>query len=182
MVTAGDGDVLGVVTLLKASSMESSSTQSCYSRGTPRSGSPGSDDDGALVSLFLLGASFLEQLKVGGVKMWSGLHLSRMLCLSGVAQRSLGDSHALMDSRRVGAPSSAMVASMVRGFASVFHPGDGLVEGGGGDFWRMRTRRYLWIMPGSWRLRYSGHKAPCLASYVVLVWCCFWWLSFVLLV
>jgi hypothetical protein len=64
MVTAGDGDVLGVVTLLKASSMESSSTQSCYSRGNPRSGSPGSDD-GALVSLFLLGASFF-----GAVESW----------------------------------------------------------------------------------------------------------------
>jgi hypothetical protein len=66
--------------------------------------------------------------------MWSGLHLSRMPGLSSVAQRSLGDSRALMDSRRAGAPSGAMVASMVRGFASVFHPGDGLAEGGGGDF------------------------------------------------
>jgi hypothetical protein len=77
MVTVGDGGILGVVTLLKASPMESLSTQSCYFRGNRRSGSPGSDDGGALVSLSLLGSSFLDQLLVGGGKRWSGVHLSR---------------------------------------------------------------------------------------------------------
>jgi hypothetical protein len=65
------------------------------------------------------------------------------------------DARALMDSRRVGAPSGAMVALMVglvRSFASVYHPGDGLGKGGGGDSWRMRTRRYLWVVSASRRL------------------------------
>jgi hypothetical protein len=60
MVTAGDGGVLGAITLLKASPMDSSSTQSCCSGENPRSRSPRSDDGGALVLLFLLGALFLE--------------------------------------------------------------------------------------------------------------------------
>jgi hypothetical protein len=50
---------------------------------------------------------------------------------------------------------------------------------GEGDFWRMRTRRYVWIMPGTRRSWCSRHKVSCLAFYGVLVWCCFWWLRFV---
>jgi hypothetical protein len=59
-----------------------------------------------------------------------------------------------MDLRRAGALSGAMVVSMVglvRGFTSVYHPRGGFTEGGGGDFWRMRTRRYLSIVQGSRR-------------------------------
>jgi hypothetical protein len=85
---------------------------------------------------------------------WCASSSSKMPGLGGVVQRTLGDFRTLMDSRRAGKPFGAMVASMVglvMGFASVFHPGDGLARGEGGDFWRMRTRRYLWIVSRSWR-------------------------------
>jgi hypothetical protein len=48
--------------------------------------------------------------------------MSTMMSLGGMAQQSLGDRHALMDSRRTGAPFGTMVASMedvVKGFTSV---------------------------------------------------------------
>jgi hypothetical protein len=63
---------------------------------------------------------------------------------------------ALVDSCKALAPSGAMVALMVdlvRGFASVYQLGDGLTRNGGGDFWIMRTRCYLWIVPGRRRSR-----------------------------
>jgi hypothetical protein len=69
-----------------------------------------------------------------------------MLGLGGVAQRSLGDIRALMDSHRTKASSGAMVASIVgpmRGFASVYQSRARLAGSGGGDFCGMRTRRYL---------------------------------------
>jgi hypothetical protein len=79
---------------------------------------------------------------------WSGgsLPTSMMVGLGDVAPWSLDEGRVLRYARRVGAPSSAMVALMVglvRGFASVYHSGDKLVGSGRGDFRRMRTRRYL---------------------------------------
>jgi hypothetical protein len=53
---------------------------------------------------------------------------------------------------QVEAPFSTMVALMVglvRGFALVYHSGDGIAGSGRGDFQRMRTRSYLWIVSGS---------------------------------
>jgi hypothetical protein len=49
-------------------------------------------------------------------------------------------------------PFSAMVALMaglVRGFTSVYHSGDGIAGSDRGDFQRMHTRSYLWIVSGS---------------------------------
>jgi hypothetical protein len=70
-VSAGDGGVLGAVTLLKASPVQSSATHLCCSGGNLRSGYTGSDDDDALASLYLLRTSFLEQRRLvearGGV-------------------------------------------------------------------------------------------------------------------
>jgi hypothetical protein len=60
-----------------------------------------------------------------------------MLGLGGMAQQSLGDGRALMDSRRAVVLSGAMAASMVRlvrGFTLIYHPGDGLTKDGGGNF------------------------------------------------
>jgi hypothetical protein len=48
-------------------------------RGNTRSGYPGSDDSGTFVLLYILRASFLEQLLDDGGKRWSGV------------QRGLGD-------------------------------------------------------------------------------------------
>jgi hypothetical protein len=71
MVSAGDGGVLGAVTLLKASPMQSSATHLCCFGGNLRSGYTGSDDDDALALLYLLRTSFLEQRRLvearGGV-------------------------------------------------------------------------------------------------------------------
>jgi hypothetical protein len=81
-----------------------------------------------------------------------------------------------MDSGRAVASSGAVAASMVglvRGFTLVFHSGDGLEEGGGGDLWSLRTRRFLWIVPGSRRWRWARHKALSTALACVLVWWCF---------
>jgi hypothetical protein len=50
---------------------------------------------------------------------WCSSFTSAMLSLDGVVQRGLGEGRALMDSRRAGVPSSAIVASManlLRGF------------------------------------------------------------------
>jgi hypothetical protein len=63
-VSAGDGGVLGAVTLLKASPVQSSATHSCCSEGNPRSGYPRSGDDDALASLYLLRTSFLDQRRL----------------------------------------------------------------------------------------------------------------------
>jgi hypothetical protein len=85
---------------------------------------------------------------------WCASSASTMPGLGAMVQRSLGDRRALMDSRRAGALSGAIVASMVglvRGFASVYHPGDRFVKIGGGEFWRMHTGRYLSIVPWSQR-------------------------------
>jgi hypothetical protein len=64
LVSVGDGGVLGAFTFLKASPMQSSSTHSCCSGGNPRSGYPGLNDEGALASLYLSRASFLEQRRL----------------------------------------------------------------------------------------------------------------------
>jgi hypothetical protein len=70
-VSAGNGGIPGVVALLKASPMQLLATHSCYSGANPISGYPGSNDDDALASLYLLRASFLEQCRLveasGGV-------------------------------------------------------------------------------------------------------------------
>jgi hypothetical protein len=70
-VSMGDGGVLGAITLLKASPMQSLATHLCCSRGNLRSGYPRSNDDDALASLYLLRTSFLEQRRLvearGGV-------------------------------------------------------------------------------------------------------------------
>jgi hypothetical protein len=63
-VSAGDGGVIGVVTLLKASSVQSLATYSCCSGGNPRCGYSGSDDDDTLASLYLLRTSFLDQRRL----------------------------------------------------------------------------------------------------------------------
>jgi hypothetical protein len=99
-------------------------------------------------------ASFLEQTLAGG-----GFEVE--WCVSSTVNDCGYRQRGAMESRRRkhakvraqdGAPSSAMRALLVgpmRGFALVDHSGDGLVGNGGGDFWRMRTRCYLWIMLGS---------------------------------
>jgi hypothetical protein len=89
---------------------------------------------------------------------WSGgsLPASMMVGLGGVAPWSLDEGRVLRYARRVGAPSSAMVALMVglvRGFASIYHSGDELAESGRGDFRRMHTRCYLQTVPRSRCLR-----------------------------
>jgi hypothetical protein len=69
---------------------------------------------------------------------------------------SLDEGRMLRCVRRAAAPSSAILALMVgemRGFVLACHSGDGLAESGRGDFRRMSTRRYLWIVPGSQRTR-----------------------------
>jgi hypothetical protein len=73
--------------------------------------------------------------------------------LGGMAQWGLDCGRAMMDSCRAVAPSGAMVASMavlVRGFTLIEHSGDGLAEKGGGDLWSLRTKHFLWIVPGTW--------------------------------
>jgi hypothetical protein len=64
---------------------------------------------------------------------WCSSTASTTLSLGGVVQRGLGDGCAKMNSRRAGAPSGVMVASMaslVRGFASIFQPGVGSADKG----------------------------------------------------
>jgi hypothetical protein len=80
---------------------------------------------------------------------WCASSASTMPGLGAMVQRSLGDRRALMDLRH-----GAIVASMVglvRGFASFDHPEDRFAKSGGGEFWRIHTRRYLWIVPWSRR-------------------------------
>jgi hypothetical protein len=113
LVGAGDGSVLYTATLLKASSMQSSSTHSCYFCGNPKSGYSRSDDGGVRYHTPSR-ASFLEQLLDGGGKRWSGVSLPRRrsrvsaVWHSGV---SVTDMY-LLDSRRAAGPSGAIVASM----------------------------------------------------------------------
>jgi hypothetical protein len=59
LVSVGDGGILGAFTLLKASPMQSSVTHLFCSQRNPNL-DPGSDDDDALASLYLLRTSFLE--------------------------------------------------------------------------------------------------------------------------
>jgi hypothetical protein len=62
---------------------------------------------------------------------WCSSTASTTPSLGGMAQRGLGDGCAKMNSRRADAPSGAVVASMaslVRGFASIFHPGIGSAD------------------------------------------------------
>jgi hypothetical protein len=81
-------------------------------------------------SLSLMRASFLEQLPVGAGRRWYGVHLpcqrrwvSAAWCI-GVSVMNV----ACLDSRRAGAPSGALVVSMVglvKGFDTFLHPGYG---------------------------------------------------------
>jgi hypothetical protein len=55
---------------------------------------------------------------------WCSSSSSMVPGLGGMARRSLGDGRELMDSRRAGAPSRAMVVSivgLVRGFTWIYH-------------------------------------------------------------
>jgi hypothetical protein len=64
---------------------------------------------------------------------WCSTTVSTTPSLGGMAQRGLGDGCAKMNSRRADAPSGAVVASMaslVRGFALIFHPGVGSADRG----------------------------------------------------
>jgi hypothetical protein len=63
--------------LFKASSMSSSNSHSCCSGEILDLMSPRSGDGCTSVSLFLLGASFVDQLLDGGGKRWSGVHVPR---------------------------------------------------------------------------------------------------------
>jgi hypothetical protein len=66
------------------------------------------------VLLSFLGVLFLEQLLNGGGKVeWCASSASTMSGLGYMAQWSLGDSRALMDSRRAKVSSGVVVASMV---------------------------------------------------------------------
>jgi hypothetical protein len=71
-----------------------------------------------LVSLSLLRASFLEQLRVSGGLWWCGVHLLRRRCRV--------DGHGLLDSRRVEALSGVMVTATAGTTKIVlfFYPGD----------------------------------------------------------
>jgi hypothetical protein len=70
-VLAGDGGVIGVATLLKASPVQFLATHLCCSGRNPRSGYSRSDDDDVLASLYLLRTSFWDQHRLvearGGV-------------------------------------------------------------------------------------------------------------------
>jgi hypothetical protein len=94
--------------------------------------------------------------------------------LGGMVQWGLDGGCAMMDLGRAVASFDAVAASMVglvRGFTSVFHSEDGLAEGGGGDLWSLRTRRFLSIVPGRRRWRWARHKALSNPLACVLVWC-----------
>jgi hypothetical protein len=60
-VSAGDGGVIGTVTLLKVSHVQSSATRSCCSGVNPGSRYSGSNDDDVLASLYLSRTPFLDQ-------------------------------------------------------------------------------------------------------------------------
>jgi hypothetical protein len=75
--TSGDVGILCDVSLFKASSMPSSHSHSCCFGETLDLVSPGSGDGCTSVSLYLLGALFLEQLLDGGGKRWSGVDVPR---------------------------------------------------------------------------------------------------------
>jgi hypothetical protein len=143
---------LRVATLLKASSLQLSSRLG-YSGGNPRSGSPRSDDGDARCRFPPSGHRFRSIQWLEVALRWSGVSLpaSTAVVLGGVVPWSLDGGCVLRCAHRVGAPSSAMVTLMVgsvRGFASVYHSGDGLAGSGRGDFQRMRTIRYLLIVLG----------------------------------
>jgi hypothetical protein len=63
-VSASDGGVIGAITLLKASPVQSLATHSCCSEGNPRYGYSGSDDDDVLASLYLLRTTFLDPCRL----------------------------------------------------------------------------------------------------------------------
>jgi hypothetical protein len=75
--------------------------------------------------------------------------------IGGEVLRGLSVGCGLVDSRRVVAPSDVAVASMAsleRGGASVEHPGEGCTEGEEKMIsGALRTRCFLWIVPGSRR-------------------------------
>jgi hypothetical protein len=103
--------------------------------GKPSSGSPRSDDGGVQRRSPLWGNHFwsIHWLEVA---LWlSGMSLlvSTTVGLGGMASWSLNGGHVLRCARRAVLLSSVMVALMVgpvRGFALVFHSGDGLVRSG----------------------------------------------------
>jgi hypothetical protein len=64
---------------------------------------------------------------------WCSSTASKTPSLGGVVQWGLGDGCVKMNSHRAGAPSGVMVASMaslVRGFATIFQPGVGSADRG----------------------------------------------------
>jgi hypothetical protein len=83
---------LGVVTLLKASSSQPSSTRSGCSGGNPRSGDPGLDDGGGRCRDPSLGHHFGAFVSLEVVLRWCGVSLpaSNMVGLGGVVSWSLG--------------------------------------------------------------------------------------------
>ena len=69
-----------------------------------------------------------------------------MASLGGVALQGLADRREIMDARRVEALSSTRggVGGRLGECLCFDLPGDGLAEDGGGNFWSMSTRHYLW--------------------------------------
>jgi hypothetical protein len=93
--------------------------------------------------------------------------------LGGMVQWGLDDGRAMMDLCRAVASSDtvvALMAGLVRGFTSVFHSRDGLAEGGGGDLWILRIRRFIWIVLRSRRWWWVRHKTLSNPLACVLVW------------
>ena len=84
------------------------------SGGNPRSGYPGSDDDGSFRVVRPPGGIVLEQLLMGtGWRRWRVMasNTSTTASLGGAVQRSLGDGGVLMVARRLDMLSVVVVAS-----------------------------------------------------------------------
>ena len=89
--------------LIEASSLQSASPILDCSGGNPRSGSPGSDDDGPFRVVLPPGGIVLEQLLDGtGKERWrvEASNTSSTASLGGAAQRSLGAGRVMMMTRR----------------------------------------------------------------------------------
>jgi hypothetical protein len=156
-----------VATLMKASSLQSSSTHSCCSRENPRSGYPISGDDEALGVAPSWGHHFWSRWWRQGGWYW----VLAVWCSRG----SVMDVPRWNRARR----EHCLASWWCQWLILVYQLGDWLAGSGGGDFWRMRTRHYLWIVLGSRRSWWSRHNA----MFSFLQYCTslvpIWWLRFV---
>ena len=103
--------------LTKASSLQSASPISVCSRGNPRSGSLGSNDDDPFRVVLPPGGIVLEQLLVGtGKERWrvEASNMSSTASLGGTTQRSLGVGRVMMVTRRSDMLSSVVTTCLTR--------------------------------------------------------------------